>query len=304
MRRYANTTSHAVNAMTGVAYQPYAGSPSLSLAPIHGTAMLPSSQALKPPLSIPAAPSTSAVVFNKASNAMATSVVPFEYQPLESDSPDNDAASSTMYNVQDGGPPTVFWTFGNQHIGTTVTITSTTYTTVSALPQAEQYSAQQESTTSQTVQNTTATSAHQSSWTFVYDPLTTSTASPTTETQASTIASEVSVTASSPSSNTQPAEPTSTFSYPYPSSSSLATTASTAAASQQSDDSDSTTESSTTSSFKLPEVTTGDASATQTQAGMVASDTTAVPGITIVPQNPSVIYITVTDAGATTTVTA
>jgi hypothetical protein len=43
MRRYANTTSHALNAMTGIAYQPYAGSPSLSLAPAHGTAVLPSS---------------------------------------------------------------------------------------------------------------------------------------------------------------------------------------------------------------------------------------------------------------------
>jgi hypothetical protein len=38
---------------------------------------------------------------------------------------------------------------------------------------------------------------------------------------------------------------------------------------------------------------------------ITATDSTAaIPGITIIPQNPSVIYITVTDAGATTTVTA
>jgi hypothetical protein len=287
MRRYANTTSNALNAMTGVAYQPYAGSPSLSLASSNGVTMLPSSQAWKPPPSIPVAPSTSALIVNKASNAMATNAVPFQYQPIESDSADNERASPTMYNPQDGGPPTVFWTFGNQHIGTTVTITSTTYTTVSAHPQAVESSAPEEATTSQG-RNTTTTSAHQSSWTFVYDPLTTSTASPTTETVASATTSEISAQSSPPSSNTQSTEPTSTFAYPYPSSS------------QQSDDSDSTAESSTTSSLKLPEVTTGDVSATQTSA----SDTSAIPGITIVPQNPSVIYITVTDAGATTTVTA
>jgi hypothetical protein len=305
MRRYANTTSHALNAMTGIAYQPYAGSPSLSLAPAHGTAVLPSSQALKPPASIPVASSTSIVVLNKASNAMATSAAPFQYQPLESDSADNNGASSTMYNLQDGGPPTVFWTFGSQHIGTIVTITSTTYTTVSARPEAVESSAQQESTTSQAVRNTTATSAHQSSWTFVYDPLTTSTDSPTTETAASPTTSETSATGAFSSPDAQTTQPISTFAYPYPSSSG---TTSTAAPSQQSDASESTIESSTTTSFKLPEVTTGDPSATQTQADAadagVSDTTTAVPGITIVPQNPSVIYITVTDAGATTTVTA
>jgi hypothetical protein len=291
MRRYANTTSNALNAMTGVAYQPYAGSPSLSLASSNGVTMLPSSQAWKPPPSIPVAPSTSALIVNKASNAMATNAVPFQYQPIESDSADNERASPTMYNPQDGGPPTVFWTFGNQHIGTTVTITSTTYTTVSAHPQAAESSALEELTSSRG-RNTTTTSAHQSSWTFVYDPLTTSTAFPTTKTSLSTVTSETSAPFLSPSSNTQPTEPTSTFAYPYPSSS------------QPSDDSDSTIESSTTTSFKLPEVTTGVPSATETQADVSASDTTAVPGITIVPQNPSVIYITVTDAGATTTVTA
>jgi hypothetical protein len=54
-------------------------------------------------------------------------------------------------------------------------------------------------------------------------------------------------------------------------------------------------------------VTEGTPPETQSQQSVATTttDTTApIPGITIVPQNPSVIYITVTDAGATTTVTA
>lgn len=59
----------------------------------------------------------------------------------------------------------------------------------------------------------------------------------------------------------------------------------------------------------LPEVVIGN---TQSQKqkqydGDLATTGTSLsslPGITIVPQNPSVIYITVTDPGVTTTVTA
>jgi hypothetical protein len=52
-------------------------------------------------------------------------------------------------------------------------------------------------------------------------------------------------------------------------------------------------------------VTEGTPPETQSQQSVATTtDTTAIPGITIIPQNPSVIYITVTDAGATTTVTA
>jgi hypothetical protein len=261
MRRYANTTSSVVGAMTGVAYQPHNGSPSLSLAPIEGTARLPFSELAEMP--------AEAFV---ASSTAATSTVSFEYQPLESSETTNAETSSTTHNSQNDGIPTSFWTFGDQHIGTTITITSTTYTTVSSPPHAAGSSPseepQHEPTHAQSP--TTTTSTHRSSQKFVYDPLPSPTDSSTTDSTTST------------TSGTQGFDTTSTFANPYPSETST----------HEPD-----LPGVTTKSPELPEVTTENAPATQTQENNV-------PGITIVPQHPSVIYITVTDAGATTTVTA
>jgi hypothetical protein len=136
--------------------------------------------------------------------------------------------------------------------------------------------------------------------TFSFDPLPKSTGSSTTETEASKTTADTGATDAPTRSNTQDFEATSTFAYPYPSSS--AATTSTTVTSQQSDATETAIE--TSSASKLPAVVTEGASETQSQQGMKTTDTTAVPGITIIPQNPSVIYITVTDAGATTTVTA
>ncbi|KAM0704129.1 hypothetical protein Q7P35_008362 [Cladosporium inversicolor] len=293
IRRYANTTSQAPQAMTGVAYQPYAGSPSLSLGPIQGVTTLPFSQLAETPAAIPVASSATALELNESSTVVVPVSASFQYQPTSSSTNDNDGTSSTPCKSKTSLAPTSFWTFGNQHVGT-VTRTSTTYITVSVPPQAAESSSPQEPS----VQNTTATSVPQISHTFSLDPLPTSTESSATEPEVITTAADTSATDSSSA--------TSTFAYPYPDSDS-ATTPSTSATDPQSDATETATESSSTTYYSdLPVVVTeGTPPETQSQQSVATTtESTAIPGITIIPQNPSVIYITVTDAGATTTVTA
>jgi hypothetical protein len=296
IRRYANTTYQAAPMGTGVVYQPYAGSPSLSLAPMQGITTLPLSQPAETPAKVLAVSSAPSVPLSEASAAIATDEALFSYQPKGSDSTTNAGPTSPTCTKEISGAPTSFWTFGSQHDGT-VTITSTTYTTISVPPQVVESASPQESAASQ-AQNATTTSML--GQTFSFDPLPKSTGSSTTETEASKTTADTGATDAPTRSNTQDFEATSTFAYPYPSSS--AATASTTVTSQQSDATETAIE--TSSASKLPAVVTEGASETQSQQGMKTTDTTAVPGITIIPQNPSVIYITVTDAGATTTVTA
>lgn len=300
LRRYANTTSQAPKAMTGVAYHPYAGSPSLSLAPIEGITTLPFSQIAETPAEVPVASSAAPLTLSATSRTIATVAALFSYQPIESDSAGNAGTSSTPCKSQISGAPTSFWTFGDQNVGT-VTITSTTYTTVSVPPQVVESASPLESTASQ-AQNTTTSSVPHFGHTFSLDPLPTSSASATAETDVSTTSFDTTATESPPSSNTQDPEATSKFAYPYPSS--AVPTTSTTVTGQDSDATDSGAESPPETSSELPVVVTEGASETQSQQSRTMTDTTAVPGITIIPQNPSVIYITVTDAGATTTVTA
>jgi hypothetical protein len=305
IRRYTNTTSllpTAINGIaTGVAYRPYAGSPSLSLAPVQGITALPFSELAAETLAeVPVASSATSLALSETSTAVVTRAASFQYQPMGSDTNDNDGSSSTPCKSRTSGPPTSFWTFGDAHIGT-VTRTSTTYITVSVPPQVVESSSPQEPTSSQ-AQNTTTTSAPQTSPTFSFDPLPKSTDSSTTEIEATTTAAETSATDSPTNSSTQDSsDATSTFAYPYPDSNPQDATTSTT--------SPSTEPSSTTYYSDLPVVVTeGTPPETQSQASQqsmaTTTDSTAIPGITIIPQNPSVIYITVTDAGATTTVTA
>lgn len=306
IRRYTNTTSQAPNAMTGVAYRPYAGSPSLSLAPIQGITTLPFSQLAETPAEIPVASSAAALpLLSESPTAIVTRVASFQYQPVGSETNDNDATTSTPCKSQSSDPPTSFWTFGDQHVGT-VTRTSTTYITVSVPPQVVESSSPQEPTTSQ-AQNTTTLSVSQTSHTFSFDPLPKTTDPSTTEPEATTTATEASATDSPTKSSTQDSpSASSTFAYPYPDSD-PATTSSTAT-DPQSDATEAAVEPSSATYYSdLPVVVTeGTPPETQSQQSVATttSDTTAIPGITIIPQNPSVIYITVTDAGATTTVTA
>ena len=304
IRRYANTTSQAPMAMTGVAYRPYAGSPSLSLAPVQGITTLPFSQLAETPAEIPVAPSAPTYALSESPTAIVTRVASFKYQPTGAETNVNDAASSAPCNSQSSGPPTSFWTFGDQHVGT-VTRTSTTYITVSVPPPEVESSSPQEPTTSQAL-NTTALSLSQTSHTFSFDPLPKTTDLSTTEPEATTSTAETSATASPTKSSTQDSASTSsTFAYPYPDPD-PATTPSTAA-DPQSDATETATESYAPTYYSdLPVVVTeGIPPETQSQQSVASTtDSTAIPGITIIPQSPSVIYITVTDAGATTTVTA
>lgn len=303
IRRYANTTSQAPKAMTGVAYQPYAGSPSLSLGPIQGITKLPFSElAAETRTEAPAAPSETTLAQIETSTAAVTGAASFEYQPTGSNADDNGAASSKPCKSQVSGAPTSFWTFGDQNVNT-VTMTSTTYITVSVPPHVVQSS----SPPGSAVQNTTVTSAPQISHTFSFDPLPKTTDPATTESESPMTVSETSATDSHTKSDFQDSpssSATSTFAYPYPDSD-PATTATNPQ--DESDAADAATGSSSTTYYSdLPVVVTeGTPPETQSQQSVAATtDSTAVPGITIVPQNPSVIYITVTDAGATTTVTA
>ncbi|GAB7324426.1 hypothetical protein MBLNU13_g08357t1 [Cladosporium sp. NU13] len=305
IRRYVNSTSQVPQAMTGVAYQPYAGSPSLSLGPIQGITTLPFSQLVETPAEIPIASSASAPALSESSTAIVTRVASFQYQPTGAETNDNDATSSTPCKSQSNGPPTSFWTFGDQHVGT-VTRTSTTYITVSVPPPTVESPSSQGPTISQ-VQSTSTLSVSQTSHTFSFDPLAKKTDPATTESDAATTASEISATNSPPKSSTQDSSSaTSTFAYPYPDSD-PATTSSTATDPQDDDATKTSIESSSPTYYSdLPVVVTeGTPPETQSQqSAATTTNSTAIPGITIIPQNPSVIYITVTDAGATTTVTA
>lgn len=304
IRRYANTTSQAPNAMTGVAYRPYAGSPSLSLAPIQGITTLPFSQLAETPAEIPVTSSAAAVALSETSPAVTTRVASFAYQPLGPETNNNDATSSAPCKSRTSGPPTSFWTFGDQHVGT-VTRTSTTYITVSVPPQVVESSSPQEPTTGQ-AQNATTISVSQTSHTFSFDPLPKTTDSSTTEPEPTTSAAETSATDSPTKSTTQDSSSaSSTFAYPYPDSDPATTSSNTT--DPQSDATEAAIEPSSATYYSdLPVVVTeGTPPETQSQQSVATTtDTTAIPGITIIPQNPSVIYITVTDAGATTTVTA
>ena len=291
IRRYANTTSQAPQAMTGVAYQPYAGSPSLSLGPIQGITVLPFSQLAETPAAVPVASSVTTLELSEVSTAVVPGSASFQYQPTSSLTNDNDETPSTPCKSKTSLAPTSFWTFGDQHVGT-VTRTSTTYITVSVPPPVVESSSPQEPTTSQ-AQNTTTVSVPQISHTFSFDPLPITTDSSTADPEATTIAAETSAIDASSA--------TSTFAYPCP----------TTATDSQSDAAETATEPSSTYYSNLPVVVTeGTPPETQSQASQqsMAATTTdataAIPGITIIPQNPSVIYITVTDAGATTTVTS
>ena len=298
IRRYVNTTSQAPQAVTGVAYHPYAGSPSLSLAPIQGVTTLPFSElAAETQAEAPAASSGTILALSDTSTAAVTGAASFEYQPKSAESTGNDGTTSMPCKSRMSGAPTSFWTFGDQNAGT-VTMTSTTYITVSVPSPVVESSSPPDSA----VQNTTATSAVQISLTLSFDPLPTATDPSTTELEATTTVSETSATASPTESSTQDSSSaSSTFAYPYPDSDPATT-----ATDPQSDATKTAIESSSTYYSDLPVVVTeGTPPETQSQQSVASTtDSTAIPGITIIPQNPSVIYITVTDAGATTTVTA
>jgi hypothetical protein len=304
LRRYANTTSHISNILsTGVAYNPVASVPALSLAPVQGITTLPFSLIAEAAATESSATTTSAVQS-------------FKYEPLD------DATTSF---TQPASAPTSFWTFGDPNRKSTVTLTSTSIVYEYAQPssqagQAAGLQSSQQSNNPYLSGNATTTCSESMSQTSVitHNPIPTnnlsttirptsalpgstsqlpssSTAQPTSSPTSSST-SPSSTTASLPPPEPQPT--TSDFAYPYP---------------------DNTAVSSALPMFspnapdELPEVVMEGSQSQSpeqydggvaTTASTTAASSSSLPVITIVPAHPSVIYITVTDPGFTTTVTA
>jgi hypothetical protein len=319
LRRYANTTEQ-ISMSTGVAYNPVASIPALSLAPVQGITTLP----------------FSLIAEAAATESPATTtggVQSFKYEPL-------DGATTSFTRHQPASAPTSFWTFGDPNRKSTVTLTSTSMVYEYAQPssqagQAAGLQSSQQGNNSYLSGNATTTCSESMSQTSIvtHNPIPTNNLSslihttsampgstnqlPSSSTTMPALSSpSSSPPASSSSSSLPPPEPqptTSSFAYPYPDDSSL-----TSAIAQNNDNANPSASAalpmlSSQAANELPEVVM-EGSQTQSleqydgdvgmNASTTASSSSSLPGITIVPAHPSVIYITVTDAGVTTTVTA
>ena len=323
MRRYTNTTSQISHVLsTGVAYNPIASVPALSLGPTQGNTTLTLS------LIVEAAAAT---------ESPTTSVQAFKYEPLES-------ITTTPSQHQPANAPTSFWTFGDPNRKSTVTLTSTSIVyeyaqTSSQAGQPAGLQSSQQNANPYPSSNATTTCSESMSQTKVLThnpvptgnsttavkttsalpgstnqlPSSSSTTQPTTSPSSSTQSSSNATASSPPQEPPQPI--TSEFAYPYPDSSSPTSAIAQNNANANPSASATLPTFSSKPADELPEVVMegetqsekpkqyGQGLAT-TASTTAASSSSLPPGITIVPQNPKVIYITVTDPGVTTTVIA
>lgn len=214
------------------------------------------------------------------------------------------------------GVPTSSQTSGDENVVTTLTVWSTQWTTVppSASTQAStKSSSPQDTRSAQLSQSTTSSEEPESSTLlFSYDPILSYSPSTTKPGSPSKSCSESSVSSSQKSSSVQlPVtvssdnvssleHPASTFTFSSPKVPAPVNITSV------SSNREAPTSLPMFGSGRLPEIVFESTSATQPVHDVTTSDQSSLPGITIVPQNPSVVYITTTviDAGATTTVTA
>ena len=316
MRRYANTTSQISNILsTGVAYNPVASVPALSLGATQGNTTLTLS------LIVEAAAAT---------ESPTASVQAFKYEPLES-------ITTTPSQHQPANAPTSFWTFGDPNSKSTVTLTSTSIVYEYAQPSSQAgqpagLQSSQQNANSNPSSNATTTCSESMSQTTVltHNPVPTgnsttaieiTSALPGSTNQLPSSSSTTQLTTSPSStqsssattSSLPPQEPqltTSEFAYPYPDSSSP-----TSAIAQSNDNANPSASAalpvfSSKPADELPEVVMEGSQTTQEQkqygqdVATTLESSSQPPGITIVPQNPKVIYITVTDPGVTTTVIA
>jgi hypothetical protein len=311
LRRYANTTSQIAYILsTGVAYNPVASVPALSLAPVQGITTLPFSLIAEAAATESPATTTSGVQS-------------FKYEPLD------DATTSSTHH-QPASAPTSFWTFGDPNRKSTVTLTSTSIVYEYAQPSSQAgrpagLQSSQQNNNSYLSGNATTTCSESMSQTSIitHNPIPTnnlsstiqstsalpsstsqlpssSTVQPTSSPTSSISSSSTplsSTTASLPPPDPQPT--TSDFAYPYPDNTNPSSSAALPMSSPKAPD-------------ELPEVVMEGSQTTQEQydgnpataASTTVSSSSSLPVITIVPAHPSVIYITVTDPGVTTTVTA
>jgi hypothetical protein len=320
MRRYANTTSQISNILsTGVAYNPVASVPALSLGPTQGNTTLTLS------LIVEAAAAT---------ESPTASVQSFKYEPLES-------ITTTPSQHQPANAPTSFWTFGDPNRKSTVTLTSTSIVYEYAQPSSQAgqpagLQSSQQNANSNPSSNATTTCSKSMSQTTVltHNPVPTGNSTTAIETTSalpgsthqlpssssatqpttspSSTQSSLATTSSLPPREPQPT--TSEFAYPYPDSSSP-----TSAIAQNNANANPSADAalpmfSSKPADELPEVVMEGETQSEkpkqygqdlaTTASTTAASSSLPPGITIVPQNPKVIYITVTDPGVTTTVIA
>ena len=324
LRRYANTTSQTHTLSTGVAYNPVASIPALSLTPAQDITTIPFS--LVAEAAATESPATTA-----------SGVQSFKYEPL-------DDATTSFTRHQPASAPTSFWTFGDPNRKSTVTLTSTSIVHEYAQPssqagQAAGLQSSQQNNNPYLSGNATTTCSESMSQTSIitHNPIPTNNPSsriqstsampgstnqlPSSSTtmpasslpSSSSQISPSSTTASLPPQDT-PKPTSSSFAYPYPDASP------TSAIAQNNDNANPSASAalpmfSSKPADELPKVVMEGSQTTQEQNGYDADVATTVsstaspsssslPGITIVPAHPSVIYITVTDAGVTTTVTA
>lgn len=267
--RYSNTTLESTNRFSlAHTRDPESNdSPPSSLPQVDGITVLPSSLLAGSQTElIP----TSSVLHESFENSDAFSSTATRSPSFRYEPLTSDVSTTSNQRGEDSNP-TTFKTFGAEPQATTVTIWSTTWTTVPPNPKdtsSPSVRRPQQETDAGKNSIATSTLSNNSTWSsaFIYSPIPTK-SSPSDENE-DTVAPTLSEKHSSETTSLPKFSPD-----------------------EGSD---------------LPEVVSEHFSAIETSKHTFTEDTTIVPGITIIPQNPSVIYITttVTDPGVTTTVTA
>lgn len=309
--KYTNTSSLAnPTDISDAHFASPSNSPSSSPLLVDGITRLPTSLFAESPTRTFNTPSsgsgdTSSNVLSSPN--VATSRLATKHQPS-----DIDGITSTA----SGSQPSSFQTLEQQHPATTKTVWSTTWTTVMGSSQVSSEStntrASQPSSLVSQPDDAATTTEQTTDWTsaFSFDPL------PTNPSQSNFSEPSPTVLLSMQSGHPDPSSH-------HQASDSATNTAKTSEFTTSSHPSNPTADPSelTTSTYPtksdttdlprfsfdpstgLPEVVTQSAPATQADDDAPTSNTSNIPGITIVPQNPSVIYITttVTDADVTTT---
>lgn len=269
LRRYSNTTLQGTNRFSPAHTRDPASndSPPSSLPQVDGITVLPSSLLAGSQTELFP---TSSALDESFENSGALSSTATRSPSFRYEPLTSDVSTASSQRGEDSSP-TNFKTFDAQPQATTVTIWSTTWTTVPPNPKdTSSPSVRHPQQGTDAGKNTIATStlSKNSTWSsaFIYSPI---------------------PTKSSPSGGSE---------------NTIATTLN----EEHSSETTSLPRFSPDSGSDLPDAVTEHLSATETFKHTLVDDTTSVPGITIIPQNPSVIYITttVTDPGVTTTVTA
>lgn len=269
LRRYSNTTLEGADRFSPAHTRDPGSnnSPPSSLPQVDGITVLPSSFLAGSQTEV--MPTSSALADSLESSQVLLSTA--TRSPSFRYEPLTSDVSTASNQRGENSNPTTFKTFDAEPQATTVTIWSTTWTTVPPNPKDTSSPSPRrphQETDAGKSSIATSTLSKNSTWSsaFIYNPIPTS-SSPSDESENTII---------------------------------------TTLSEEQSRETTSLPKFSPDNDSDLPDVVTEHLSATETSRHTFIDATTSVPGITIIPQNPSVIYVTttVTDPGVTTTVTA